>query len=224
MREAIAGLEGKILGLSEALRWRYATKRMTGGKLAAGQLETVLDAIRLSPSSRGLQPYRIVLIEDPDLKARIRPIAEGQPQIVECSHLLVFAAWRSLSAGQVDAYIRFAAAERGIPVERLDKMKGMLVRDQLAMHREGFFQWASKQAYIALGLALTAAALHRIDATPMEGFDPEALDSLLGLPDLDLRSAVLLALGFRDAENDAFAKLGKVRRPAGELFLKAGSG
>lgn len=215
LREANA----ETMDLTEALHWRYATKRMNGDKLSTTQIRPILDAIRLAPSSRGLQPYRIGVVEDADLKSRIRPIADGQPQVEECSHLLVFSAWSGISRFQIDEFIRFAAAERGIPEAKLEKMRGMLLKDQLQMDGKAFHEWASNQLFIALGLALAAAALHRVDTTPMEGFNREALDNLLGLPSMGLQSAVLLALGFRDTEADWLVGLKKVRRPAEELFF-----
>ncbi|MEO7766319.1 MAG: NAD(P)H-dependent oxidoreductase [Ferruginibacter sp.] len=203
---------------TELLHWRYATKKMTGEKIPAEILDEILEAIRLAPTSRGLQPFKIFIIEADELKAKIQPIADNQPQVVECSHLLVFAAWSKISPAVIDDFIRYAADVREVPEERLEKMKAVIVRDQLPMTDEQFYQWASKQSYIALGFALIAAAMHKVDAAAMEGFLPAEVDKLLQLEKQGLRSTVLLGLGYRDVANDWLLKMKKVRRPAHELF------
>jgi nitroreductase/dihydropteridine reductase len=157
------------MNLIETLNWRYATKRMTGRKIPAPAMTSIMEAIRLAPSSRGLQPFKVFVIEDSELKAKIQPVAHNQHQVVESSHLLVFAAWSSVTQQQIEDFIQYAAGERGIPVEKLDEMKNVLVKDQLSMTDEQFYHWATKQIYIALGFALTAAALHEIDSAAMEG-------------------------------------------------------
>ena len=210
------------LTVEEAIQWRYAPKRMNSKKIPSHDVKKVMDAIRYAPSSRGLQPFRILVIEDLGLRSSILPIADDQPQIMECSHLLVFATWSSISLEQIEQFITFASSERGIPPQKLDKMKGMLIKDQLNMSKEQFHQWASRQAYIALSFGMLAAAANQIDAAAMEGFDAKALDELLGLESLGLRSSVLLALGYRDEEHDWNLKLKKVRRSMDELFLKIG--
>ena len=209
--------------LNELLHWRYATKRMTGEKIPAEIIDQILEAIKLAPTSRGLQPFKIFVIESDELKARIQPIADNQPQVIECSHLLVFAAWSKVSSQAIDDFIQYAADVRGVPTEKLEKMKNVLLRDQLHMNEEQFYQWASKQIYIALGFALVAAAMHKVDAAAMEGFLPEEIDKLLQLKKQGLRSTVLLGLGYRDVENDWLLKMKKVRRPDHELFETLGS-
>jgi nitroreductase / dihydropteridine reductase len=206
--------------LSEALSWRYATKRMINKKLSEDELNAILNAIRLAPTSRGLQPFKVIVIDNDELKIKIQPIADNQHQVIECSHLLVFAAWSTISAKQIDDLIQYVATERGISVAKLEKMKSVLVNDQLPMNDEQFYNWASKQIYIALAFAMATAATHKIDAGAMEGFLPKELDKLLQLDRLGLRSVVLLALGFRDVETDWLVHLKKVRRPNEELFIQ----
>ena len=208
------------LNFDEALTWRYATKRMTGDRIPDEKLEQILRAIKLAPTSRGLQPFKVIVIDDPAVKSKIMTIADGQPQVLESSHLLVFVAWSSVNADQINNFITYAATERGLPEEKLAKMKSVLVKDQLPMNDEQFYQWASKQAYIALAFALSSAAVNQVDASAMEGFDNAALDDLLNLKALGLRSTVLLALGYRDVDNDWLLKLKKVRRKDSELFIQ----
>jgi nitroreductase len=150
---------------------------------------------------------------------RIRPVADDQAQIVESSHLLVFAAWSKIDKIAVDRWMTYVAKERGVSVEALLKIRTLLENEQLKMSEEGFQVWAAKQVYLALGIGLIAAAENGVDATPMEGFSPEALDRLLGLDRRGLKSVALMALGYRDVYNDWNLKLKKVRRPAEELFI-----
>ena len=206
------------MDLTRALRWRYATKRMTGKKVSDAQLEQILEAIQLSPSSRGLQPYKIFVIEADEWKKRIQPVADGQPQIVECSHLLVFCVEVSTSKEKLESYIRHLAVERNLTMEKLDGLKSVLFRDQLPMNEEQYYHWASKQAYIALAYGQLMANTLGIDAAALEGFSPKELDELLNLKNQGLRSAVLLAIGYRDENADYMLKLKKVRKPKSELF------
>jgi nitroreductase / dihydropteridine reductase len=208
------------LPLQEAINWRYATKRMTGEKISSADLEQILDAIQLAPTSRGLQSFKVLIINNDELKKKIQPIADNQPQVVECSHLLVFAAWKSVNENQINDFIQYVADERGIPIEKLEKMKSMLIKDQLPMSSDDLYYWTSKQIYIALGFGITTAATLKVDAAALEGFSPIELDNLLGLDKLGLRSVVLLALGFRNVETDWLVKLKKVRRTKEELFLQ----
>lgn len=202
------------------LKWRYATKRMNGQKVPAEKLENILEAIQLSPTSIGMQPFTVLVISDPELKAKIAPAIYNQPQITEGSEVLVFAAWREYSNENVDKYINQIASLRGIPVESLDGMKSMIIGAISGKTPEQLLEWNSRQAYIALGFGLVAAAVEQVDATPMEGFDPDALDAVLGLTEKGLHSAVILTLGYRDAEKDYLNGAAKVRRDKNELFIR----
>lgn len=204
--------------LKEAIQWRYATKRMTGKKLSEPDLQQIMEAIRLSPSSRGLQPYKVFVIESNELKSKIQPIADGQVQIIECSHLLVFAVETSTTKEKLENYIQYLSKERNLPIEKLDGLKNVLLRDQLVMDKEQYYHWASKQAYIALAYGQLMANTLGVDAAAMEGFNPKQLDDLLKLKDVGLQSAVLLALGYRNEATDFMLKLKKVRKPQVELF------
>jgi nitroreductase / dihydropteridine reductase len=205
--------------LIKALNWRYATKRMNGSLIPEDKLNNILDAIQLAPSAFGLQPYQVFLIEKGDLRNEIFPIAYKQPQIQEASHLLVFAAWSNISEQQIHDFIANVATTRGLDLNLLEGYNAAIKSSVLQLSPEQQFQWAAKQAYIALGVGLAAAAIESVDSTPMEGFNPEALNKLLGLKEKGLKSVALLTLGYRDAANDALASAKKVRRNKNELFL-----
>lgn len=208
------------MSLIQALNWRYATKRMNGEKVPQEKINTILEATRLSASSMGLQPYTILVIEDLELRQQIQKVANNQPQIVEGSHLLVFAAWANITVEQVTDYTNHIAAERGVAPETLDGFKNSLTGIVTRNTPEQNFQWAARQAYIAFGTAIAAAATEQVDATPMEGFDAAALDELLNLKEKGLRSVTLLPLGYRDETNDWMATQKKVRRTSDKLFLQ----
>ena len=207
------------MDLIKILNWRYATKRMNGAKVEQAKVDRILEATRLSASSLGLQPYTIFVIEDKDVLAKIQSIAYDQPQITSCSQLLVFASWDNLTSSRIDEFIaEFKAVRGSIPESMngyIDNLRAMTQRPA-----ETNFSWLAHQAYIALGTALIAAANEQVDATPMEGFDNSALDSLLKLNEKGLRSVAILPLGYRDSANDYLEKLPKIRREADKLFVK----
>ena len=207
------------MDLIAALNWRYATKRMTGETVPQEKLNRILEAIRLSASSMGFQPYQVIVVQDPDLRKKIQAVANNQPQIVEASHLLIFAAWHPLATGQVDDYMQAIARERGVGLETLEGFSNSLKGLLNSRSAEENFQWAARQSYIALGTGLVAAATEAVDATPMEGFNPAALDELLGLRERGLRSVTLLTLGYRNAEADFLANAKKVRRAKEDFFI-----
>lgn len=202
------------------LKWRYATKRMNGQKVPAEKLENILEAIQLAPTSIGMQPFTVFVIEDAELRAKIAPAIYNQAQITEGSHVLVFAAWKEYSNENVDKYINHIASLRGIPVESLSGMRDMITGAISGKTPEQLLNWNMRQAYIALGFGLVVAAEEQVDATPMEGFDPDALDAVLGLQEKGLRSTVILTLGYRDAGKDYLSAAAKVRREKDELFVR----
>ena len=202
------------------LEWRYAAKRMNGQKVPAEKLEKILKAIQLSPTSIGLQPFTVLVVENEELKAKMAPAIYNQPQITEGSHVLVFAAWKEYSDENVEKYLNNIATVRGIPVDSLDGMRNMINGAISGKTPEQLLNWNSRQAYIALGTGLAVAAEEQVDSTPMEGFDPDALDAVLGLQEKGLRSTVILALGYRDAEKDYLSSSAKVRRNKEELFVR----
>ena len=207
------------MSITTALNWRYATKRMNGVKIPKDKMDILLDAISLAPSSFGLQPYSILIIENKAMLEKIKPIAMMQPQITEASALLVFAVWDKITQEKIDSYINQMAKERNVTVDSLTQMKSY-IEAQLKNSDNDNFNWNSKQAYIALGVALVAAAELEIDSTPMEGFDATKLDDLLELKKIGLKSSVLMTLGYRDVKNDYLANLKKIRRDKEKLFVK----
>ena len=209
------------MNIIETLNWRYATKRMTGAKVPENELKTILDAIQLSASGYGLQPYQVIVIENEDLRKLLQPLAYGQPQIAESSHVLVFAAWNTVTETHLDEYLQAYSDTTGMPVQKLLEfgLKDRMMQSLVGLTQEEKYNWAARQAYIALGTGIIAAASLHIDATPMEGFIPAKVDELLGLPDLNLRSVALLSLGYRDADSDFMAKTKKHRTSAEKLFI-----
>jgi nitroreductase / dihydropteridine reductase len=210
------------MDIIQSLNWRYATKRMTGEKLPAQDLQTILDAIRLSASSYGLQPYKVLVIENEDLRKQLQPLAYGQAQIVESSHVLVFAAWNSVSEAHVDEYLQAYSTTTGMPIEKILAfgVKDRMMQAIVGMPQDEQYHWAAKQAFIALGTGIVAAASLKIDATPMEGFIPAKVDELLGLSEMNLRSVALFALGYRDSTNDFMEKAPKHRWSEEKFFIK----
>jgi len=205
------------MSLLNALEWRYATKKMNGAVVPQDKLAFILKATQLSASSFGLQPYTILVISNPELKAKLQPHAYNQSQIVDCSHLLVFAAWTSISEQQVDDFIGNAATTRNLPVSALQDFRNYVWGAVSRLDAATQQAWASKQVYIALGTALAAAGEVQVDATPMEGFVPAEFDEVLGLKEKGLASVALLPLGYR-SDDDWLSKLAKVRRSADQLF------
>ncbi|MEA5427445.1 nitroreductase family protein [Arcicella lustrica] len=204
--------------LLKALEWRYATKKMNGNVVPQEKVDYIIEAARLAPSSSGLQPYEIFVISDKALLEKIQAIAFNQSQITDASHLLVFAAWDGYSLEKIEKVFARTVAERGLPTDKMDDYKKMLWGMYEPLGKEWHATHAAKQAYIAFGLAIAAAAEQKVDTTPMEGFVPAELDKLLGLEALGLKSVVILPLGYRDEANDWLLNLKKVRTPK-EAFV-----
>ena len=201
-----------------ALLWRYATKKYQAGKkLTAEQLDGILEAVRLAPSSYGLQPFKVLVVSKPEIRQKLREAAYGQAQITDASQLLVFAVEKDLGDKQVDDYMEEISKTRGVPVSALKDFESMIKGTVNSLTKEQRQIWAAKQAYLALGVLLTAAAVEKIDATPMEGFNSVEFDKILNLEELGLKSVVIAALGFRD-EKDDYLKMTKVRSPKDKFF------
>jgi len=204
--------------LIEALNWRYATKKMNGKIVPQEKLEYILEATRLAPSSSGLQPYQVFVISNREMLEKIKPFAWDQSQITDCSHLLVFASWDSYSLERIETVFDRTIAERGLPANAMDDYKKTIWGLYEPLSTEWYANHAARQAYIALGFAIVAAAEQQVDATPMEGFIPEELDKLLELKEKGLKSVVILPLGYRDEANDWLVNMKKVRTPK-EIFF-----
>jgi nitroreductase len=206
--------------LLKSLEWRYATKKMNGEKIPQDKLERILEATRLAPSSYGLTPYNVIVVEDQKLKEELQGACYGQTQLSESSAVLVFATWDEVTENSVGNYINEIAKQREIPVESLNGLQDMMNGSLTNMTQEQKISWAQRQAYIGLGFALTAAAVEEVDSTPMEGFVPESVDTVLGLQELGLKSVVVLPLGYRDTENDSLSTLKKVRWDNDKFFIR----
>jgi nitroreductase len=206
--------------LLERLNWRYATKQFDPNrKINASDWAALEEALRLTPSSGGLQPRKFIVVTDPAVRAKLRAASYGQPQITDASHLVVFAAKNNFSEADVDAHLQNVARIQGVPVESLAPLRGMLVGGIVrAMDETARNAWARNQAYIALGNLLTSAALLDIDACPMEGFDRAQYDEILGLNAKGYSSAVIATLGYR-LPTDKSAGAPKVRFAREQIFL-----
>jgi nitroreductase len=207
------------MNLQKALRWRYATKAMNGETVPPEKLQKILDAIRFAPTSAGLQPFVVFVITDPELKEKIRPIANNQQQVVQSSHLLVFAPWSTFTTERISDTIDLNNAIRQVAESKTANLRERLLKIFSELSPEEHFHYAVKQTAIAMGFGLLAAAMEGVDASPMEGFDPEKLDELLGLRELNLRSSTLVALGYRNAEEDWLVNMKKVRRAESDIFI-----
>jgi nitroreductase len=206
--------------LLKSLQWRYATKKMNGEKIPQDKLDRILEATRLAPSSYGLTPYQIIVVENQELKEQLVPACYGQTQLADSSAVLVFATWDTITESSVDKYMNEIATQRNISVDMLGDFGGMIKGTVNSLNEEQKITWAQKQAYIGLGFALVAAAMEEVDSVPMEGFVPAKVDEVLGLGELGLKSCVLLPLGYRDSNNDYLASMKKVRWDSESLFLR----
>ncbi|MXO07042.1 nitroreductase family protein [Flavobacterium sp. HBTb2-11-1] len=206
------------MALIDALKWRYATKKMNGQAVPQEKVDYILEAAKLAPSSSGLQPYKIFVITNQELKEKLRAVSFDQSQVTDASHVLVWAAWDGYSLEKISAVFDKTIAERGIPADAMDEYKQRLWGMYEPLGQEWHANHAAKQAYISFGIAIAAAAEQQVDATPMEGFIPAEVDKLLGLNELGLKSVLVLPLGYRDDANDWLVNLKKVRT-AQEEFI-----
>lgn len=200
--------------LIERLNWRYATKQYDPAKkISAQDWATLEEALVLTPSGMGLQPWNFIVVVDPEVRAELLLASYGQPQIVDASHLVVFATKTAYNEADLDAYLRQMARVRNVTPESLDGLRTMALRSVVhGMNETERRNWATNQTYIALGNLVTSAALLGIDATPMEGFEKARYSEILGLKARGLSASVIATLGYRKA-TDKYATLPKVRLP-----------
>jgi len=202
-----------------ALNWRYATKKFdTSKKLTDEQLSMLEETLRLSPSSYGLQPWKFIVVSDPEVRAKLRAAGYNQPQITDASQLVVFAVPKVVDDALVDVFIQSVADAKGMPVDGLKGYADMIKGSLAGKSPEARVEWAARQVYIALGFLLAAAAGAGIDACPMEGFDPKKFDEILGLGALGLESKVVAAIGFRSSD-DENAGMPKFRFPKEKVII-----
>lgn len=203
----------------ENQNWRYATKKFDASKKVSNtDLEILKEAVRLSASSYGLQPYQVLIIENPELRAQLQPVSWGQSQIVEASHLLVFANITNINENHIDSYMENMAKTRGLNIADLKPYSDFMKSKIMALPVEAKANWTSKQTYLALGNLLNAAAELKIDVTPIEGFEPEKYNEILGLNALGLNASLVATIGYRH-EEDATQHYPKVRKSNEELFI-----
>ena len=205
--------------LIDKLNWRYAAKKMDPTKVVEqDKLDRILEATRLTATSSGLQPYELFVVTNKELREKIVPHAWNQAQITDGSHLLVFAAWDNYTEERINEMFDLVNEERGFVNQGWEDYRQMILGTYPPRDAEVNYQHAARQAYIGLGTALIAAAEEGVDCTPMEGFDPEKVDEILGLKERGLRSVILLPLGYRAEEGDWLKDLKKVRRSS-EKFI-----
>ncbi|MBX3443054.1 MAG: NAD(P)H-dependent oxidoreductase [Planctomyces sp.] len=205
--------------LSRQMRWRYACKKFDSERVIAADVWSALeDALVMTPSSFGLQPWKFLVITSPDVKQQLVPISWGQSQVRDASHVVVFAIRRSVGADDVDRYVRRISEVRGVPVESLGGFRGVML-NFLANPAVNLDDWAARQVYIALGTFMTAAAALGVDTCPLEGIQPAKYDELLQLPQSGHMTIVACAAGYRAAD-DKHAALPKVRFPAEEMIAR----
>ncbi|URC12658.1 NAD(P)H-dependent oxidoreductase [Flavobacterium sp. B183] len=205
--------------LLDNLNWRYATKKFDATKKISSQdLNTLKEAVRLSASSYGLQPYKVIIVENPEIREKLKAAAYGQTQITDASQIFIFANDLNLGADSVDAYINTISETRGVPADALggfsDMMKGTI--SNLSVEAKNI--WTAKQTYIALGTLLSAASELKIDATPMEGFNAAAFNEILGFDKLGLNASVIATVGYRHDEDET-QHYKKVRKSHENLFI-----
>ena len=203
--------------LLDKLNWRYAAKAMNKEEVSQDKIDNIIEAISLAPTSSGLQPFEVIVIKNQELKDQIKAISWNQSVVSDCSHLLVFAAWDTYTEERINYMFDLVNEVRGFENEGWENYRQMLLGIYPQRDAEENFQHAARQAYIAFSQAIAAAAFEGVDATPIEGFDPAALDEILGLKEKGLRSCVMLPLGYRDTENDWLVNLKKVRKPKEQL-------
>ena len=207
--------------LIQKLQWRYAAKKMDPARPVPNEkVERILEAVRLTASSSGLQPYELIVVTNPELRAQIKPHAWGQQQITDCSHLLVFAAWDNYTVERINMMFDLVNEERGFVNEGWENYRQQILATYPGRDAEANYQHAARQAYIGVGTALIAAAEEEVDSTPMEGFDPAKVDEILGLKARGLRSVVMIPLGYRAAEGDWLVNLKKVRRARSQFIVE----
>jgi len=204
--------------LLENLNWRYATKKFDPTKnVSEADLETIKEAIRLSASSYGLQLYKVLVVKNPELRAKLRPVTWNQPQVTDASHLIVFCNYTSVIPDHIDDYLKLKAKTQELDLDSL-KGYGDFIKNKMAEVTDAYkSDWTSRQVYIALGNLLSACAELKIDACPMEGFEPEKYNEILSLKEQGLNAVVVAAIGYRSAEDQSQYAV-KVRKSKELLF------
>ncbi len=207
--------------IENALKWRYATKKFDSSKKISAQNWKILEqALILSPSSYGLQPWKFIVVESPEVRKQLTAVSWGQTQVEDCSHYVVMAAKTSMDENYIQKFISHAAKVRGVGEQSMDAYKGMMVGDLVKGPRNTVIaEWAARQAYIALGTLMMVAAMQGVDSCPMEGIDPGKYDEILKVKGTGYRVLCACALGYRSPE-DKYALAAKVRFDSAEVIQR----
>lgn len=205
--------------LIKNLKWRYAVKKYSKEVVSENKIDQIIEAINLTASSCGIQPYRLFVITNPEVRQKLAA-GSFNKQIKDSSHLLVFAALNKITSEYIAEYVAMTEKQRNLEIGALNDFRDTLISFFSTQTPEQNAIWSSKQAYIGLGTALIASAELEIDATPMEGFDPNLFDDVLALSEKGLHASVIISLGYRDASNDYLASMPKVRLPINEFSSK----
>lgn len=204
----------------EHLNWRHAVKAyQPGKKVAQADIDSIVEAARLAPTSSGLQPFKVIVLSNQQIKERLCDVALNPECMRDCSHVLVFAGWDNYTEERIDAMFDYTTDQRGLPRGRFSSYTDMLKKTYLNRPAEENFAHIARQTYIALGMALIQAAELKIDTTPAEGFDNATLDDVLGLNEYGLKSVTLLYVGRADAEKDWMKPMKKVRQPMADFVI-----
>lgn len=205
------------MNLVDSLKWRYATKQFDAKKkISHDNLDTLKEAVRLSASSYGLQPYKVLVIENAELREKLLPASYGQKQIVDASQVFVFCSFTKVGEQDVDGLLELTANANKVPKESLDEYGNMMKSKVASLSEDATRVWTAKQTYIGLANLMAAAAELKIDSCPMEGFDAQQYDEILGLKEKGLTASVIATVGYRAAE-DKYQFANKVRKPIDEL-------
>ena len=201
------------------LQWRYAVKKYSDELVSENKIDQIIEAVNLTASSCGIQPYRLMVITNSEIRQKLAA-GSFNTQIQDSSHLLVFAAFNKITSEYIAEYVAMMEEQRNLETGALNDYKDLLISHFSTQTPEQNAIWSSKQAYIGLGTALIAAAELKVDATPMEGFDPAVFNDALGLTEKNLHASVIISLGYRDTANDYLATMPKVRLPIDEFSTK----
>lgn len=208
------------LAIVTKMNWRAAVKAFDLVKKVSDEdFAAIVEAARLSPSSLGLQPWKFVVVKNPEVRAKLREAGYGQPQFTEASHVIVFASKIDLPLTYVDQYIQDIATTRDVDLSTLDSFKQMILGSVAGKSPQEIEQWNARQVYVPLGVVLAASAFAGVDACPMEGFDAVKFDEILGLDKLGFKSRAVCAIGYR-ADSDWASKVKKVRFSKEEIILE----
>ncbi len=207
------------MNIIENLKWRYATKHFDlSRKISDNNIEFLKEAVNLTATSYGFQPFKVLIITDPGIREQLREASWGQRQVTEASHLFLFCNFRNISSKDIDGYFELRAKINNLDLQESVGYSKMVKEQVASMTPDQMEIWTAKQTYIALGTILAASAELQIDSSPMEGFDKSKYDKILGLKEMGLTSSVMAAVGYRDSA-DSFLAFKKVRKPLDELFV-----